>query len=241
MSPVDLLVAYGLANILAVIPITPGGLGVVEGVLIPTLVGLRRAAGRSPRSGVLGLAPHQLLAAHPRRGRLLPVAARRAPAGPATRATAGVRRRSPPAGRSPTGRSLGALDVGSAAARRSRRRRARSMASSLSRPATLTPVHVRDAAPAPVRPEHPGVGVVGEDQVENLEQAGLQLGVVHRHQHLDAPVEVALHQVGRADEELERQRPAAPPAPCGHVVRSHAAEAVDAGVLEETARRSSAP
>jgi uncharacterized protein (TIRG00374 family) len=39
VSPVDLLVAYGLANILAVIPITPGGLGVVEGVLIPTLSG----------------------------------------------------------------------------------------------------------------------------------------------------------------------------------------------------------
>lgn len=39
VSPVDLLVAYGLANILAVIPITPSGLGVVEGVLIPTLVG----------------------------------------------------------------------------------------------------------------------------------------------------------------------------------------------------------
>ena len=39
ISPIDLLVAYGLANILAVIPITPSGLGVVEGVLIPTLVG----------------------------------------------------------------------------------------------------------------------------------------------------------------------------------------------------------
>jgi uncharacterized protein (TIRG00374 family) len=39
VSPIDLLVAYGLANILAVIPITPGGLGVVEGILIPTLVG----------------------------------------------------------------------------------------------------------------------------------------------------------------------------------------------------------
>ncbi len=39
ISPVDLLVAYGLANILAVIPITPGGLGVIEGVLIPTLSG----------------------------------------------------------------------------------------------------------------------------------------------------------------------------------------------------------
>ncbi len=39
VSPVDLLVAYGLANVLAVIPVTPGGLGVIEGILIPTLVG----------------------------------------------------------------------------------------------------------------------------------------------------------------------------------------------------------
>ena len=39
VSPIDLLVAYGLANVLAVLPITPGGLGVVEGILIPTLVG----------------------------------------------------------------------------------------------------------------------------------------------------------------------------------------------------------
>ena len=35
VSPLDLLVAYGLANILAAIPITPGGLGVVEGILSP--------------------------------------------------------------------------------------------------------------------------------------------------------------------------------------------------------------
>ena len=39
ISPIDLLVAYGLANILAAIPVTPGGLGIIEGVLIPTLVG----------------------------------------------------------------------------------------------------------------------------------------------------------------------------------------------------------
>lgn len=39
VSPVDLLVAYGLANVLAAIPVTPAGLGVVEGVLITTLVG----------------------------------------------------------------------------------------------------------------------------------------------------------------------------------------------------------
>jgi uncharacterized protein (TIRG00374 family) len=34
-----LLVAFGLANIIAVVPITPGGLGIVEGLYIPTLVG----------------------------------------------------------------------------------------------------------------------------------------------------------------------------------------------------------
>jgi len=37
--PIDLLVAYGLANILAAIPITPGGLGVVEFTLSGTLAG----------------------------------------------------------------------------------------------------------------------------------------------------------------------------------------------------------
>jgi len=35
----SLLVAYGLANVLAAIPITPGGIGVVEAVLTSTLVG----------------------------------------------------------------------------------------------------------------------------------------------------------------------------------------------------------
>jgi len=35
----DLMVAFGLANVLGAIPITPGGLGIIEGVLIPTLVG----------------------------------------------------------------------------------------------------------------------------------------------------------------------------------------------------------
>jgi uncharacterized protein (TIRG00374 family) len=38
-SPDALLVAYGLGNVLAVIPITPGGLGIVEGVITPLLVG----------------------------------------------------------------------------------------------------------------------------------------------------------------------------------------------------------
>lgn len=44
-SPDSLLVAYGLANVLAAIPITPGGLGVVEGVLTTLLVGFGTTRG----------------------------------------------------------------------------------------------------------------------------------------------------------------------------------------------------
>ena len=39
LGPVELLVAYGLANVLAVIPVTPGGLVIVETVLITSLTG----------------------------------------------------------------------------------------------------------------------------------------------------------------------------------------------------------
>ncbi len=52
ISPVDLLVAYGLANILAAIPITPGGLGVVEFVLVSMITGFGPTAGEA-LSGVL--------------------------------------------------------------------------------------------------------------------------------------------------------------------------------------------
>ena len=51
-----LLVAFGLANIVAVIPITPGGLGIVEGVYIPTLVGF----GLTRRAATLGVASYRL-------------------------------------------------------------------------------------------------------------------------------------------------------------------------------------
>ncbi|MBW3537008.1 MAG: flippase-like domain-containing protein [Actinobacteria bacterium] len=44
-DPVSLMVAFGLANVLAVIPITPRGLGVVEATLIPLLVGFGGASG----------------------------------------------------------------------------------------------------------------------------------------------------------------------------------------------------
>ncbi len=42
-----LLVSYGLANVLAAIPITPGGLGVTEAVLTATLVGFGAARGQA--------------------------------------------------------------------------------------------------------------------------------------------------------------------------------------------------
>jgi uncharacterized protein (TIRG00374 family) len=34
-----LLVVHGLGNLLAVVPLTPGGLGIVEGAMIPALLG----------------------------------------------------------------------------------------------------------------------------------------------------------------------------------------------------------
>ena len=52
VSPIDLLVAYGLANILAVIPITPGGLGVVELTVVSVLTGFG-VAGGTATAGVL--------------------------------------------------------------------------------------------------------------------------------------------------------------------------------------------
>jgi uncharacterized protein (TIRG00374 family) len=38
-SPIDLFVAYGVANILAAVPLTPGGLGIVEAVAATSLIG----------------------------------------------------------------------------------------------------------------------------------------------------------------------------------------------------------
>ncbi len=46
-----LIIAFGLANVFAVIPVTPGGLGIIEGVLIPTLVGF----GMSRSDATLGV------------------------------------------------------------------------------------------------------------------------------------------------------------------------------------------
>src|SRR5215217_1506902 len=57
VRPDGLLVAFGLANVLAALPITPGGLGIVEGVLIPTLVGF----GADRTSAALGVAAYRLV------------------------------------------------------------------------------------------------------------------------------------------------------------------------------------
>ncbi|HEY1830819.1 MAG TPA: YbhN family protein [Acidimicrobiales bacterium] len=44
LDPIDVLVAYGLANILAVIPLTPGGLGVIELTIASVLTGFHASA-----------------------------------------------------------------------------------------------------------------------------------------------------------------------------------------------------
>jgi putative heme transporter len=57
VNPDGLLVAYGLANVLAVIPITPGGLGVVEATLTSILVGFGTARGVA----TLGVVAYRLI------------------------------------------------------------------------------------------------------------------------------------------------------------------------------------
>src|SRR5580692_9724535 len=52
IDPIDVLVAYGLANILAVIPLTPGGLGVIELTVVSVLTGFGVPAGPAT-AGVL--------------------------------------------------------------------------------------------------------------------------------------------------------------------------------------------
>ncbi|MGH9102988.1 MAG: lysylphosphatidylglycerol synthase transmembrane domain-containing protein [Acidimicrobiales bacterium] len=56
-SPVDLLVAYGLANVLAAIPLTPAGLGVVEWVVPTIMVGFGMTRG----AAVLGMVAWRLV------------------------------------------------------------------------------------------------------------------------------------------------------------------------------------
>jgi uncharacterized protein (TIRG00374 family) len=52
-----LLTVYGLGSILAMLPLTPGGLGIVEGVMVPAFVGL----GAPPATALLGVVGWRLL------------------------------------------------------------------------------------------------------------------------------------------------------------------------------------
>ena len=53
LQPGALLMAYGAANLVGLLPVTPGGLGVVEGVLIPALTALGETAVAPVTLGVL--------------------------------------------------------------------------------------------------------------------------------------------------------------------------------------------
>jgi uncharacterized protein (TIRG00374 family) len=52
-----LIVSFGLANVVAALPLTPGGLGLVEGVLVPTIVGFGAPRGIA----VLGVVSYRLV------------------------------------------------------------------------------------------------------------------------------------------------------------------------------------
>jgi uncharacterized protein (TIRG00374 family) len=52
-----LIVSFGLANVVAALPLTPGGLGLVEGVLVPTIVGFGAPRGVA----VLGVVSYRLV------------------------------------------------------------------------------------------------------------------------------------------------------------------------------------
>ena len=74
------------------------------------------------------------------------------------------------------------------------------------------------AAPSAVGLERPAECVVGQAALERVVQLGLELGALDRRQQLDTGVEVAWHQVSRADVVA---------------VIIAAVEGVDARVLEE--------
>ena len=73
LGPEVVLTAYGFANLLGLLPLTPGGLGLVEGSLIPLLIALGGPDERR-RAGSADLAGLPVLAAGAGRGRLLPLA-----------------------------------------------------------------------------------------------------------------------------------------------------------------------
>jgi hypothetical protein len=57
MTPGALLVVYGFSNLAGLLPLTPGGLGVVEGTMIPPLI----AFGAAAPTAVLGVLTRRLM------------------------------------------------------------------------------------------------------------------------------------------------------------------------------------
>lgn len=56
--PIELLIAsYGLVNAIALLPLTPGGIGIVEGLMVPALI----AAGAPPGTATCGVLAWRLL------------------------------------------------------------------------------------------------------------------------------------------------------------------------------------
>jgi len=78
VNPVALVIAYGVANIAAAIPLTPGGLGVVEATVSGILVGFG-TRGRSP-SGASSVGGWSISGCPSRRRCRLPVAEGHPPA-----------------------------------------------------------------------------------------------------------------------------------------------------------------
>src|SRR4051812_10538650 len=78
----------------------------------------------------------------------------------------------------------------------------------------------RAPSPRAARVEVPRKRVIGETAIDDIDELRTQPGVGHRGEHLDAMVEVALHQVGRAHQADDLLT---------------ALEDVDARVLEEAA------
>ena len=76
VSPIDVLVAFGLANILAVIPLTPSGLGVIELTAIAVLKGFG-VPGDVAAAGVLSWRLVNFWLPIPFGGARLPLAAHR--------------------------------------------------------------------------------------------------------------------------------------------------------------------
>ncbi|HEY4225003.1 MAG TPA: lysylphosphatidylglycerol synthase transmembrane domain-containing protein [Pseudolysinimonas sp.] len=53
----QLMLIYGLTSILAIVPITPGGVGIIEGVMVPLLI----ASGAAPGAALLGVIAWRLV------------------------------------------------------------------------------------------------------------------------------------------------------------------------------------